>query len=119
MFDILAPDTMAMNAIVPHSIVWLTVLVSLALTAFLAYVFRGKASFAILCVVGIGIAPLIIFLATFSTFYVYGVSQIAERPIWGSSTFQIATIPFGTVSKTWRSLSRPTISCALRSHAWS
>lgn len=94
MFDSLVPDAIPRDALVTLSVIWLTALASLVLTAFLAYAFRGKVSFATLCVMGIGVAPLIIYLAIFTAVYVYGVSQIAETPIWASATFRIATIPF-------------------------
>lgn len=96
MFDSLVPDTIPPSVVVTLAIVWLTAFVSLALTAFLARILRRRFSFAMLCVMGIGTAPLIIYFSIFTPFYVYGASQIAVKPIWGSHVFQIATIPFWT-----------------------
>jgi hypothetical protein len=63
-------------------IVSLTAFGSLALTAFLVYALKGRLSFAMLCVIGIGVAPLVIFLMIFAAFYLGGALPISTVPFW-------------------------------------
>jgi hypothetical protein len=79
-------DTIPSGAVVPLAIVWMTAAISLALTAVLAHFLRNRFSFATLCAVGIGVAPLIVYLAIFIPFYVYEASQLATVPFWHSFT---------------------------------
>jgi hypothetical protein len=67
---------------VVDTIVCLTAFVSFALTAFLAYALRHQFSFATLCVMGLGVAPLIIYLAIFIPFHIRGASPITALPFW-------------------------------------
>jgi hypothetical protein len=73
-------DTIPPGAVVPLAIVWMTAAISVALTAVLARFLRSRFSFATLCAFGIGVAPLIIYLAIFIPFYVYEPSQLATVP---------------------------------------
>ena len=63
-------------------IVSLTAFGSLLLTAFLVYTPKGRLSFAMLCVIGIGVAPLVIYLMIFTAFYLGGASAFSTVPFW-------------------------------------
>jgi hypothetical protein len=79
MFDILTLDAIPPSAVVPLAVIWLTAAVSLAFTAFLVYAFRVRFSFATLCVIGLGVAPLVIYLAIFIPFHIYEAPPV---PFW-------------------------------------
>ncbi len=71
-----------MSLPVPVTVVWLTAFVSIALTTFLAYALRGRFGFATLCVMGIGVAPLILYLVIFTPFHIRGASPLMTVPFW-------------------------------------
>jgi len=63
-------------------IISLTAFGSLVLTAFLVYALKGRLSFAMACVIGIGVAPLVLYLMIFTAFYLGGSFPISTVPFW-------------------------------------